>query len=224
MALLYRLPFARAVLLSAAGPHFCIGLDLGSLGDPVTTGPSRADLPATEGLRRTILEMQAALTAIEQCRKLVVTAGHDACVGGGVEVVAACDIQCCSKDAMFVLKKVDMAIIADLGALQQLPRIVGYGNTADIALTSRMINAMEAKEMGLVNRVFDSKQVLCWIQIGQKWIGKWIEPIRKKWIGLVWSEVGNGLDSNIWLVDWSGSGYNNSLIWFGLVTGWISNH
>ncbi|XP_040382249.1 delta(3,5)-Delta(2,4)-dienoyl-CoA isomerase, peroxisomal-like [Oryza brachyantha] len=73
-----------------------------------------------------------------------------ACVGGGVKVVAACDIRCCSKDVMFVLKEVDMVIVADLGALQQLPRIVGYGNAADLALTGRRINAMEAKEMGLI--------------------------------------------------------------------------
>ncbi|XP_006646631.2 delta(3,5)-Delta(2,4)-dienoyl-CoA isomerase, peroxisomal [Oryza brachyantha] len=161
MALLDRLPSARAVVLSAAGPHFCAGLDLGSPGDPVTAGPSLADpAAAAEGLRRAILEMQAALTAIERCRKPVVAAVHGACVGGGVEVVAACDIRCCSKDATFVLKEVDMAIVADLGALQRLPRIVGYGNAADLALTGRRITAMEAKEMGLVSRVFDSKQEL----------------------------------------------------------------
>ncbi|EMS57975.1 Delta(3,5)-Delta(2,4)-dienoyl-CoA isomerase, mitochondrial [Triticum urartu] len=53
-----------------------------------------------------------------------------------------------------------MAIVADLGALQRLPRIVGYGNAADLALTGRRITAAEAKEMGLVSRVFDSKQEL----------------------------------------------------------------
>uniref|UniRef100_M8C492 Delta(3,5)-Delta(2,4)-dienoyl-CoA isomerase, mitochondrial n=1 Tax=Aegilops tauschii TaxID=37682 RepID=M8C492_AEGTA len=78
----------------------------------------------------------------------------------GVDLVAACDIRYCSKDATFVLKEVDMAIVADLGALQRLPRIVGYGNAADLALTGRRITAAEAKEMGLVSRVFDSKQEL----------------------------------------------------------------
>ena len=92
--------------------------------------------------------MQGALTAIERCRKPV------------VEVVAACDIRCCSRDATFVLKEVDMAIVADLGALQRLPRIVGYGNAADLALTGRKITAMESKEMGLVTRVVDSQKEL----------------------------------------------------------------
>jgi delta(3,5)-delta(2,4)-dienoyl-CoA isomerase len=115
---------------------------------------------AAEGLRRAILEMQDALTAVERCRKPVIAAVHGACVGGGVDLVAACDIRCCSRDATFVLKEVDMAIVADLGALQRLPRIVGYGNAADLALTGRKITAMEAKEMGLVSRVFDSKKEL----------------------------------------------------------------
>ncbi|CAL4959663.1 unnamed protein product [Urochloa decumbens] len=162
MSLLDRLPSARAVVLSAAGPHFCAGIELGGPGNPLTAAYSKGSDPvaAAEGLRRVILEMQEALTAIERCRKPVIAAVHGACVGGGVDVVAACDIRCCSRDATFVLKEVDMAIVADLGGLQRLPRIVGYGNAADLALTGRKITAMEAKEMGLVSRVFDSKKEL----------------------------------------------------------------
>uniref|UniRef100_A0A453GDR0 Enoyl-CoA hydratase n=1 Tax=Aegilops tauschii subsp. strangulata TaxID=200361 RepID=A0A453GDR0_AEGTS len=155
-------PAARAVVLSAAGPHFCAGIELGGPGNPLTAPPARGADPTAmaEGLRRAILGMQAALTAVELCRKPVIAAVHGACVGGGVELVAACDIRYCSRDATFVLKEVDMAIVADLGALQRLPRIVGYGNAADLALTGRRITAAEAKEMGLVSRVFDSKQEL----------------------------------------------------------------
>lgn len=159
MSLLDRAPSARAVVLSAAGPHFCAGIELGGPGDPLSAA-SADPVAAAEGLRRAVLDMQAALTAIERCRKPVVAAVHGACVGGGVDLVAACDIRCCSRDASFVLKEVDMAIVAVLGALQRLPRIVGYGNAADLALTGRKITAMEAKEMGLVTRVFDSKQDL----------------------------------------------------------------
>ncbi|XP_062207946.1 delta(3,5)-Delta(2,4)-dienoyl-CoA isomerase, peroxisomal-like [Phragmites australis] len=161
MALLDRLPSARAVVLSAAGPHFCAGIELGGPGNPLTTASAGADpAAAAEGLRRKILEMQAALTALEQCRKPVIAAVHGACVGGGVDIVAACDIRYCSRDATFVVKEVDMAIVADLGALQRLPRIIGYGNAAELALTGRKITAMEAKEMGLVSKVFNSKQEL----------------------------------------------------------------
>uniref|UniRef100_A0ACD5WJE8 Uncharacterized protein n=1 Tax=Avena sativa TaxID=4498 RepID=A0ACD5WJE8_AVESA len=162
MSLLDRLPAARAVVLSASGPHFCAGIELGGPGNPLAAPLARGADPAAaaEGLRRAILDMQAALTAVELCRKPVIAAVHGACVGGGVDLVAACDIRYCSKDATFVLKEVDMAIVADLGALQRLPGIVGYGNVAELALTGRRITALEAREMGLVSRVFDSKQEL----------------------------------------------------------------
>ncbi|KAI4987626.1 hypothetical protein ZWY2020_020426 [Hordeum vulgare] len=75
-------------------------------------------------------------------------------------IVAAYYIQYCSRDATFVLKEVDMAIVADLGALQRLSRIVGYGNVADLTPTGRRITAAKAEEIGLVSRVFDSKQEL----------------------------------------------------------------
>ncbi|KAM0931434.1 hypothetical protein ACQ4PT_000448 [Festuca glaucescens] len=159
MSLLDRLPAARAVVLSAAGPHFCAGIELGGPGSPLA-GRGADPAAAAEGLRRVILDLQAAFTAVELCRKPVIAAVHGACVGAGVELVAACDIRYCSKDATFVLKEVDMAIVADLGALQRLPRIIGYGNAAELALTGRRITALEAKEMGLVSRVFDSKQEL----------------------------------------------------------------
>jgi Delta3,5-Delta2,4-dienoyl-CoA isomerase len=151
MSLLDCAPSARAVVLSAAVPHFCAGIELGGPGDPLSAASASADpVAAAEGLRRMVLDMQAALTAIERCQKLVVAAVHGACIDDDGDLVAACDIRCCSRDASFVLKEVDMAIVADLGALQRLPRIVGYGNAADLALTGRKITAMKAKEMGLV--------------------------------------------------------------------------
>jgi delta(3,5)-delta(2,4)-dienoyl-CoA isomerase len=159
MALLDRLPAARAVVVSAAGLHFCAAIELGGPGSPLAGAPADP-VAAAEGLRRAILAMQAALKAVELCRKPVIAAVHGVCVGGGVELVAACDIRYCSKDATFVLKEVDMAIVADLGALQRLPRIVGYGNAAELALTGCRITALEPKEMGLVSRVFDSKHEL----------------------------------------------------------------
>ena len=91
MALLDRVPAARAVVLSAAGPHFCAGIELGGPGNPLTAPFGRGADPAAaaEGLRRAILGMQAALTAVELCRKPVIAAVHGACVGGGVDLVAS---------------------------------------------------------------------------------------------------------------------------------------
>lgn len=104
--------------------------------------------------------MQAAITAVERCRKPVIAAVHGACIGGGVDLVTACDVRYCSEDAFFSVKEVDLAIVADLGTLQRLPRIVGYANAMELALTARRFSGGEAKDLGLVSRVFGSKSEL----------------------------------------------------------------
>lgn len=82
---------------------------------------------------------------------------HGACIGGGIDIVTACDIRFCTEDAFFLVKEVDLAITADLGTLQRLPSIVGYGNAMELALTGRRFTGPEAKVLGLVSRVFGSK-------------------------------------------------------------------
>ncbi|KAL3728538.1 hypothetical protein ACJRO7_033173 [Eucalyptus globulus] len=124
---------------------------------------SFAELPlALSSLDRNAdaLSPQDAVTAIERCRKPVIAAVHGACVGGGVDVATACDVRYCTEDAFFSVKEVDLAIIADLGTLQRLPSIVGYGNAMELALTGRRVSGSEAKELGLVSRVFGSKREL----------------------------------------------------------------
>ena len=81
-----------------------------------------------------------------------------ACIGGGIDIVTACDIRYCTDDAFFSVKEVDLAITADLGTLQRLPAIVGYGNAMELALTGRRFSGSEAKQLGLVSRSFGSKE------------------------------------------------------------------
>lgn len=161
LSLLSALPSARALVLAARGRHFCSGLDLEALRSLPPSPASAADpAAAADALRRRILSLQAGVSALERFRKPVVAAIQGACVGGGVDLAAACDIRCCSDDAFFAVKEVDLALAADLGSLQRLPRIVGYGNAADLALTGRRVAASEAKAMGLVSRVFPSRSAL----------------------------------------------------------------
>jgi len=106
------------------------------------------------------MAMQDAITALERCRKPVIASIHGACIGGGIDIVTACDIRMCTKEAVFSVKEVDLALAADLGSLQRLPLIVGFGNAMELALTGRTFSGEEAKELGLVSRVFDSKDDL----------------------------------------------------------------
>lgn len=153
-------PDVNVIVLAGAGENFCSGIDLNNV-TTITMKTQSSDRGRFgERLRREIKHLQAAITALEECRKPVIASIHGACIGGAVDILTACDIRYCTEDAFFSVKEVDLAITADLGTLQRLPAIVGYGNAMELALTGRRFSASEAEQMGLVSRVFASKHAL----------------------------------------------------------------
>ncbi len=148
----------RCVVVAARGPHFCVGLDLKAMGALLSTGGSEApegDRPSPAvrafGARGEIGRLQSAITSVAACPKPVVAAVHGYCIGGGVDLIAACDIRLASSDAVFSVREAKVAIVADLGSLQRLPRILGAGHVAELAFTGKDIDAERAKAIGLVN-------------------------------------------------------------------------
>ena len=97
--------------------------------------------------------MQRSVSSVAECPKPVIAAIHGYCIGGGVDLASACDIRVASADAVFSVRETKVAIVADLGSLQRLPRIIGKGHVAELALTGKDISAARAKEIGLVNDV-----------------------------------------------------------------------
>lgn len=149
----------RAVVISGDGKMFSSGLDL-----PAVMGslaPKMASDGGLAGARTEVLDeilmMQRAMDAVESCRKPVIAAIHHWCIGGAVDLIAACDIRVAAADAKFSIREVKVAIVADMGSLQRLPRIIGEGNTKLLALTGRDIDAAEAERIGLVSAVYDDK-------------------------------------------------------------------
>ena len=153
----------RVVVVAAKGPHFSVGLDLKAMGDMLTGGGSepeqggeaRPASPADKGRRArlNILRLQDAITAVADCHKPVIAAVHGYCIGGGVDLIAACDIRLASADAVFSVREAKMAIVADLGSLQRLPSIISAGHLNELAFTAKDISVERAKEIGLVNDV-----------------------------------------------------------------------
>ncbi|MFC6761480.1 enoyl-CoA hydratase-related protein [Sulfitobacter porphyrae] len=141
----------RVAVLHGAGRHFCSGIDHALLNELRPNGefPGRA----ADRIRQRILEIQDCVTTIETVRKPVIAAIHGACIGGGLEVAAACDIRLCAQDTRFCLKEVDLGIVADVGALQRLPNLIGHGRARQLALTARTMQADEALRIGLVTEV-----------------------------------------------------------------------
>ncbi|WP_262693779.1 crotonase/enoyl-CoA hydratase family protein [Kordiimonas aquimaris] len=147
----------RAIILSANGKHFTAGLDLkesGSAIDPSGGDPARV----REQLRRHILHLQACFTAAEECRAPVIAAIHGACLGGGIDLISACDIRVCSSDTWFSIQEINVAIVADVGTLQRAPYLLPNGILRELAYTGRKFMADEASKYGFVNHVTDSRE------------------------------------------------------------------
>lgn len=151
-------PEVRAVIMSANGRHFSAGIDLGLLAN-VGAGDAQTDAPRRrEAIFHKVHELQASFIAIEKCRKPVLAAIHGGCIGGGVDMVSACDMRYATEDAYFTIKEIQIGMTADVGTLQRLPRLIPEGVMREMAYTGRQVFGPEAKEIGLVNRTFASKE------------------------------------------------------------------
>lgn len=153
-------PEVRVVALFGNGKHFCSGIDLTELMAVQQLIADDCQGRANEKLRALILRLQESLSAQEKCRKPVLAAVHGACLGGGLDLIAASDLRYCAKDAYFCLKEIDIGMVADVGSLQRLPKLVAPGLVREWAFTGRRIEAAEASACGLVNRVFETREAL----------------------------------------------------------------
>ncbi|XP_035584520.1 delta(3,5)-Delta(2,4)-dienoyl-CoA isomerase, mitochondrial-like [Zalophus californianus] len=151
-------PDCRAVVISGAGKLFTAGIDLTDIASEILQ-PHGDDVARISWyLRRLISRYQETFSVIEKCPKPVIAAVHGACVGAGVDLITACDIRYCAQDALFQVKEVDVGLVADVGTLQRLPKVIGNQSLVnELAFTSRKMMADEALGSGLVSRVFPDK-------------------------------------------------------------------
>jgi enoyl-CoA hydratase len=159
---LNRMPDVHAVVLAGRGRHFSAGIDLSLVAEWIGRSQDPAQCPAAlrENLRQWIIGLQEAINAIERCGKPVIASIHGCCIGGALDLAAACDLRYCADDASFSVKEIDLGIVADLGILQRLPRIVGDGIARELAFTARTFDGAEAERIGLVSACLDSHAVL----------------------------------------------------------------
>ncbi len=153
----------RAVVLYAEGRMFTAGLDLKTaapafLGD----GSNGSASAATRNLSlyRTIRDLQDCFSAIARCPKPVIAAVHGKCIGGGLDLITACDIRLATRDATFSVYETKIAIVADVGTLQRITAVAGKGLAREMAFTGRFIDAERALQSGLLNQVYDDREQL----------------------------------------------------------------
>uniref|UniRef100_A0A023F9K5 Delta(3,5)-Delta(2,4)-dienoyl-CoA isomerase, mitochondrial n=1 Tax=Triatoma infestans TaxID=30076 RepID=A0A023F9K5_TRIIF len=150
----------RVVLLSGNGRLFTAGIDFNSMISLGQTLSEHEDVARRcKILKNLIHKYQDSITSLEKCVKPVISLVHNACIGAGVDLITAADIRYCTEDAVFQVKEVGIGMAADVGTLQRLPRVVGSTSLInELAFTARKLLAPEAKECGLVNRVYKDKE------------------------------------------------------------------
>jgi enoyl-CoA hydratase len=153
-------PDVRVVVLGGAGRNFCSGIDLSMLAGIDAAVAQHDPARRHEALRRLILDLQDCLSSIERCRKPVLAAIHGACVGAAIDLVTCCDMRFGSAGAYFSVREIELGMVADVGTLQRLPRLVPDGVARELAYTGRTFDAAEATRIGFLNRAYESEEAL----------------------------------------------------------------
>jgi len=139
----------RAVVIAGRGPAFTVGLDLKAMSGMLFEEPK-----GRFALLDEIARLQRSVSSVAACTKPVIAAIHGYCLGGGIDLITACDIRYAARDTIFSIRETKIAIVADVGTLQRLPSIIGKGHVAELAYTGEDIDAERAAAIHLVNRVY----------------------------------------------------------------------
>jgi len=152
---------ARCIVISSTGKHFSAGMDLAVFGGGEGTGAPQADRgTAGEMMRLHVRHLQDSFTCLEKARMPVLAAIQGGCIGGAVDMVSACDVRYCTADAFFCIQEINIGMTADVGTFPRLCGLIPQGWVRELAYTGRRLPAAKAKEIGLVNAVFDTQEEL----------------------------------------------------------------
>jgi enoyl-CoA hydratase len=151
-------PEVRVIVLAGRGKAFCAGIDLidhapSMAGGGSLTGRGESAVGKRRALYDDIRRYQDTASCFANTAKPVIAAVHGACLGAGMDLITACDIRLAAADAKFSVRETRIAMVADVGTLQRLPRVVGDGPARELIFTGRDIDASRALSIGLVNEV-----------------------------------------------------------------------
>jgi enoyl-CoA hydratase len=149
---------SRVLVLSSTGKHFSAGMAL-----DVFAGGIQMDDQSPEG-RAAVLDtlgaLQATFTKLEALRIPVLAAIQGGCIGGAVDMVTACCMRYATADAFFCIQEINIGMVADVGTLQRLPKLIPEAVAKEMAYTGRRLPAARALALGLVNEVFESPEAM----------------------------------------------------------------
>ena len=144
-------PQARVLVISSTGKHFSAGMSLDAFGASVSMDDQSAEGRAA--IADLLWELQSTFTRLENLRIPVIVAIQGGCIGGAVDMVTACCLRYASADAFFCIQEINIGMVADVGTLQRLPKLIPMAVAKELAYTGRRMGAEQALQHGLVNQV-----------------------------------------------------------------------
>jgi len=147
---------ARALVISSTGKHFSAGMALETFAGAITMDDKSPEGRAA--MFDVLADMQATFTKLETLRMPVIAAIQGGCIGGAVDMVSACCIRYATPLTFFCIQEINIGMVADVGTLQRLPKLIPLAIVKEMAYTGRRLDAKHALHYGLVNAVFDSEE------------------------------------------------------------------
>ena len=141
----------RVVILTGKGRAFCAGMDLNFVSEKIKTLWDQQEL-----FRYT---NKVVTDAIESLGKPVIASVNGFALGGGFEVMLACDLVVASEDAMIGDQHINFGLVGPGGSTKRTPRIVGMRKAKELIFTGDKISAQEAERIGLINRVVPASEL-----------------------------------------------------------------
>ena len=142
---------ARVLVMSSTGKHFSAGMSLDVFGASVSMDDQNAEGRAA--ISDMLAGLQSTFTRIENLRIPVIVALQGGCIGGAVDMVTAACLRYASADAFFCIQEINIGMVADVGTLQRLPKLMPMAVVKELAYTGRRMGADKALQYGLVNEV-----------------------------------------------------------------------
>ncbi len=151
---------ARVIVISSEGKHFTSGMDISVfMSGALDRDPANMHVSA-ETFRHKIKKLQDTFSCLERARQPVLAAIQGGAIGAGVDLVTACDCRYASQDAFFAVQETAIGMTADVGTFPRLLRLIPEGWARQMVYTAERLPADKAREIGLVNEVFDSHEAL----------------------------------------------------------------
>ncbi|MCF6263812.1 MAG: crotonase/enoyl-CoA hydratase family protein [Xanthomonadales bacterium] len=153
----------RVIVISSTGKHFTAGMDFevfGASGGLMGTDSAEAQSNGQrrESLRGFVAMLQDTFSALEAVRMPVLVAVQGGCIGGGIDMISAADIRYCTEDAFFCIQEINLGMVADVGTFPRLAHLIPQGWIREMAYTGRRLSADKAKQIGLVNEIYDTQE------------------------------------------------------------------